>query len=52
MVAVGSLVLVVALLISQALRAIFGVALYRYATTGTAPAAFTEAELQSAVRTK
>lgn len=52
LVAAGALIFVVALLISQAMRSIFGVALYRYATTGEAPATFTEEELQSAVRTR
>ncbi|MDP9483219.1 MAG: DUF6159 family protein [Chloroflexota bacterium] len=52
LVGVGAIVLVVALLIMQAMQSIFGVALYRYATTGTATATFSEAELQSAVRTK
>jgi hypothetical protein len=52
LVAVGALIFVVAMLISQAMRSIFGVALYRYATTGEAPASFTEDELQSAVRTR
>jgi hypothetical protein len=52
LVAVGALIFVVAMLISQAMRSIFGVALYRYATTGEAPASFTEEELQSAVRTR
>lgn len=52
MVGIGALVLVVAILVSQAMRSVFGVALYRYATTGEAPATFTEEELQSAVRTR
>ena len=52
MVAAGALILVVALLVSQAMRSVFGVALYRYATTGEAPASFTEEELRSAVRTR
>ena len=52
LVAVGVVVLTVALLISQAMRSVFGVALYRYASTGTASATFTEEELRNAVRTR
>jgi hypothetical protein len=52
LVGVGALVLVVAILVVQAMQSIFGVALYRYATTGSATATFSEAELQAAVRTK
>ena len=52
MVAIGAMILVVAILILQAMRSIFGVALYRYATTGQATATFSEAELQNAVGTK
>ena len=52
LVAIGAVVLTVSMLITQAMRAVFGVALYRYATTGEAPATFTEDELRSAVRIK
>ena len=52
LVAVGALLLVVSMLIAQAMRSVFAVALYRFATTGEAPATFTEDELRSAVRTK
>ncbi len=48
----GVMILTVAMLIAQAMRSIFGVALYRFATTGKAPATFTEDELLSAVHTK
>ena len=52
LVAVGAVLLVVSMLIAQAMRSVFAVALYRFATTGEAPATFTEDELRSAVRTK
>ncbi len=52
LVGLGALVLVAGLLIIQAMQAIFGVALYRYATGGAATATFTEADLQSAVKVK
>ena len=52
LVVVGALVLAIALLISKALSGVFGVALYRYATSGEAVGGFTSDELESAVRTK
>jgi len=52
LVAVGAVVFAVGALISQAMRSVFGVALYRYASAGTASATFTEDELRSAVRTR
>jgi hypothetical protein len=52
LVAVGAIVLCVALLISKALSGVFGVALYRYATEGQAVGGFTEEELESAVKLK
>ena len=48
--ALGVVITAVALLISTALRQVFAAALYRYATTGHAPTAFSDADLQSAVR--
>jgi hypothetical protein len=51
-VALGIVLLVVSMLIIQALKGIFGVALYRFAAEGKVPAGFTQAELESAVRTK
>lgn len=48
----GVIVFVIASLISQALSGIFGVALYRYALDGQAVGGFTQAELESAVRTR
>jgi len=50
LVLIGAIVLVVALVISQAMRHIFGVALYRWTADGEAVAGFTAQELQSAVR--
>ncbi len=51
-VAIGVAVLVVAMLVVQALRGVFGVALYRFASSGEVASGFTQAELESAVRTK
>jgi len=48
----GIILLVVSMLIIQAMRGVFGVALYRYATGGEVTEGFTQAELESAVRTK
>jgi hypothetical protein len=47
---VGATLLVVTLVIAQALRQIFGIALYRWTADGQAVAGFTEAELTSAVK--
>jgi len=52
LVVVGALVLAIAMLISRALNGIFGVALYRYALDGETVGGFTQAELESAVKTK
>ncbi|HYI80852.1 MAG TPA: DUF6159 family protein [Thermoleophilaceae bacterium] len=49
---IGATLLVVTLLIAQALRQIFGIALYRWTADGKAVAGFTEAELNSAVKTR
>ena len=51
-VVVGVILLVVSMLIIQAMRGVFGVALYRFASTARSPPGFTEADLNSAVRTK
>jgi hypothetical protein len=52
LVLVGVILLVAAMLIIQAMKGIFGVALYRFASTGEVTSGFTEADLNSAVRTK
>jgi hypothetical protein len=52
LVIVGAIGLAIALLISKALSGIFGVALYRYALDGKAVGGFTQADLESAVKTK
>src|SRR5919107_4404 len=52
LVVIGALVLAIAMLISKALSGIFGVALYRYALDGETVGGFTQAELESAVKTK
>jgi len=52
LIAVGLVVLVVALLIQQVLSTIFGVALYRYVADEKAIGAFTVEDMESAVRTK
>jgi len=49
---VGIILLVVSMLIIQAMKGVFGVALYRYATGGELTTGFTQADLESAVRTK
>jgi hypothetical protein len=51
-VVVGALLLCVSSVIGQALRQMFGIALYRYTADGTAVGGFTEQELTSAVRTR
>jgi len=48
----GVVLFTVSAVVSQALRQLFGVALYRYTADGQAVGGFTEAELQSAVRTR
>jgi hypothetical protein len=52
LVVVGALLFAIAMLVSAALRGIFGVALYRYAVDGQAVGGFTPEELESAVRRK
>ncbi|MBI1351061.1 MAG: hypothetical protein GC156_08080 [Actinomycetales bacterium] len=49
---VGVLGVLIGMVLSQAMRTVFAVALYRYASTGAVSGAFTEAELQSAVQVK
>ncbi len=48
----GVILFAVSMLIIQAMRGVFGVALYRFAATGEVASGFTEADLNSAVRTK
>ena len=52
LIVVGVMLLVVSMLIIQAMQGVFGVALYRFASTGEVASGFTEADLNSAVRTK
>jgi hypothetical protein len=52
LIAIGVVILIVAMLIHQALSTIFGVALYRYSASGEAVGAFTTEEMESAVRVK
>lgn len=52
LVVIGVVALAVALLVSKALSGVFGVALYRYATSGEAVGGFTGEELESAVKVK
>ena len=52
LVVIGAIVFLIAMLISNALRGIFGVALYRYALDGETVGGFTAAELESAVKQK
>jgi hypothetical protein len=49
---IGALLLCVSIVVSQALRQIFGIALYRYTADGEILPGFTDAELASAVRTR
>ena len=51
-VAIGVAVLAVSMLIVQALRGVFGVALYRFATSGEVPSGYTQADLESAVKVR
>jgi hypothetical protein len=51
-VAVGVALLAVSMLILQALRGVFGVALYRFATEGEVASGYTQEELESAVRVR
>jgi hypothetical protein len=52
LVVIGALLFAIAMLVSGALRGIFGVALYRYALDGEAVGGFTAEELESAVKLK
>jgi hypothetical protein len=52
LIVIGVLAICVALLVSKALGGIFGVALYRYALDGEVVGGFSQADLESAVRTK
>ena len=52
LVVIGVLVAAIAMLISNALSGIFGVALYRYALDGETVGGFTQDELESAVKAK
>jgi hypothetical protein len=49
---VGVVLLAVSVLIIQALRGVFGVALYRFATDGEVTSGFSQADFESAVKTK
>ena len=49
---VGVILLVVSMLIIQAMRGVFGVALYRYASAGEVTTGFTQDDFESAVKTK
>jgi len=49
---VGLLLLIVSMLILQAMRGVFGVALYRYASEGEVTTGFTQEDFESAVRTR
>jgi hypothetical protein len=51
-IAIGALLLTVSMVLIQAMRGVFGVALYRYASSGETSSGFTAEELESAVHTK
>lgn len=48
----GAVLLCLSLVVAQALRQVFGIALYRYTADGDLVAGFTEAEMASAVKTR
>jgi hypothetical protein len=50
LVAIGLVLFLVSAFIIRTMRGVFGVALYRYAANGETTAAFTQADLESAVR--
>ena len=50
LVAIGLVLFLVAAFIQRTMRGVFGVALYRYAANGETTSAFTQADLESAVR--
>jgi hypothetical protein len=52
LVMLGVMLFVVASLIVQAMRGVFGVALYRFAAEGTVTTGFTQADFESAVRVR
>lgn len=52
LVAIGCVIFLASSFIVRAMRGVFGVALYRYASTGETTATFTKADLESAVRTR
>jgi hypothetical protein len=52
LIAIGLVILVIAILVQQVLSTIFGVALYRYVADEKVVGGFTTEELESAVRTK
>ncbi len=52
LVLVGVMLLVVSMLIIQAMRGVFGVALYRFAAEGEVTTGFTQADFESAVKLK
>ena len=49
---IGAILLAASMLIIQAMRGVFGVALYRFASNGEVTEGFTQADMESAVRTK
>ena len=52
LVLLGVMLLVVSMLIIQAMRGVFGVALYRFAAEGEVTSGFTQADFESAVRVR
>jgi hypothetical protein len=50
LVAIGVVIFMISAFIVRTMRGVFGVALYRYAANGETTSAFTEADLESAVR--
>ena len=52
LVVIGVALFAISMLIVQAMRSVFGIALYRFASSGEVITGFTQADLESAVRTK
>ena len=52
LIAIGAVIFAIGAILASALRQVFAVVLYRWATSGQAPQGFSEEDLRSAVRTR
>ena len=52
LIAIGAVIFAIGAMLASALRQVFAVVLYRWATSGQAPQGFSEEDLRSAVRTR